>query len=1087
MKIQNFTNDSFKLLMAMLVFEGLAILSAQATFVYPDMTVDEPTTDFPFDSAFTPSVTNKAPNPGTPEIAEWTRSNQPGDTMALTGEDLSSFSEEGEEGRDTRFVVYSEGLPVADGLIQRLDGRQCAVTLPDTLAENGMYLMWPHNAKGFGKPVAINQTEAWWVGFDTVNPGETFYAYGRNLSLGGGKCYLYIKELKRWLTSTAANPYKATFEVPDDVAVGTYTVYVHNGHGGKYGFSDALTLTVEAAYAWNDNVYDVTDPAYGADGSDANDDTAAIEAAHAAARSDRGSTLYFPAGTYYMTSALKLYANMRYAGAGIDSTTITTHSSATDRPSVAAPANFNGGSYNIKVQDMTLLYNEYSTLTSQGVHFSYGYDYLVENVRIKRDSIYEQSPQGPLSTYKGERMKFKNCEFYCQNGIYIGNLKDGLFEGCQFIGRGDCNQYTAVLGAQRLDFSDCLVKNADDSDASRGDNWGKGRWITMTSIMTDLYVGNSVVTNCGPRRPTPLFGPADVLSVGPKQEVESVANFGDYFAQDIYLDDIPDELHNMVAPKAQWDGLKVTNDRVVDGVAYSGQTYVKYIDATNNIITAWMPSYSSGYPMTYDSMTVYIKDIVDENSGEIILYEGAASSQCAYPASATATSLTFADANTVNAISTSQKVSIVDGRGLGQTRAIDSVDVDTKTVAVSPAWQVVPDETSVLNFGGFAYHTLIYDNEFDGRMEGVTNYSAVTTLNVYGNGSGIVVANNKMHELGAVTSFFAEGYGSSAQPGYSVRGAEMFNYVANNAIDSCNNGFNMNERENTSNPSNNDGVRHLGHVFRNNSNLNAFGGLVSMSSKSDITKASYRLNIFQDNVFSNFVSTINEPDGAIENSVWVGNTFHGNSGQTGYAIAENHVPVLRGNSWINFDSNYGENRPGAKLEIPIRHSELESGDSQVKIPVWNSGTDPMEWTVKKMTDASWLSVSQSSILDNVESDAGWIVVDLVQPFPSVDSEAILSVSDGVNAQQLTVSYDVETSQIKVSSTVHAITTSGYFWIKLIDQETQEVRDLGKWTGPCEIPIESMPVNSTLKIWKFNDISKAWEEDETAIKGGQPTL
>jgi len=104
------------------------------------------------------------------------------------------------------FVFFGEGTTTnVEPVLE--DGRQCAVTLPSNLPADEMYLMWPNNEFGYGKPVAINKTEAWWVGPDTVATGETFSIYGRNLDLGSATNFLYCEEYGAWLTNTTANPY----------------------------------------------------------------------------------------------------------------------------------------------------------------------------------------------------------------------------------------------------------------------------------------------------------------------------------------------------------------------------------------------------------------------------------------------------------------------------------------------------------------------------------------------------------------------------------------------------------------------------------------------------------------------------------------------------------------------------------------------------------------------------------------------------------------------------------------------------------------------------------------------------------------
>jgi hypothetical protein len=327
MKVNNNPRPRLWILGILSITIGLTATSAQGAS-YPEAFVmsPSPVPVFPASfGAFSPPVTNNTAGAGTPELAEWTRSNGPGDTMALAGNRLSLFTGDA-AGRDTRFVVFGQSGPVqvvSDALIQRLDGGQAAITFPDTLPSASMYMIWPRNSNGYGKPALVNQTEVWWIGPDAVQKGATLSIYGRNLGINGS-CHLYI-EGYGWLESTSANDYRADFLIPETFSGGRYTVWAHNGMGREYGWAKPLTIDVIDKVVWNGSTYDVTD--FGAKGDGVTDDFGAISAAINAAESDQFSTVYFPAGTYAIAGRLpmKWKDKIRYMGAGMDQTIITPH------------------------------------------------------------------------------------------------------------------------------------------------------------------------------------------------------------------------------------------------------------------------------------------------------------------------------------------------------------------------------------------------------------------------------------------------------------------------------------------------------------------------------------------------------------------------------------------------------------------------------------------------------------------------------------------------------------------------------------------------------------------------------------------
>lgn len=474
-------------------------MQAQAT-LYPNMKTSEPTDQFPASfSAFNPPIDiNMAIPADAPQIAEWTRSNEPGDTMVLTGEKLSFFSGE-EEGRDTQFIIYGEGRPEVDGLIQRLDGQQCAITLSTNLPPNDMYLMWPRNENGFGMPVTVNKTEAWWVGPDQVAAGEAFSIYGRSLALGGGDSHIYIEEMDRWVESVSANPYKVDFIVPSDITTGTYTVWVHNGHGGRYGWAKPLSVEIIKKTQWDGPIYNIKD--FGAIGDGVTDDFSSIELAINAADSDPYSTVYFPAGTYAIAGRLPMKNKryIRYMGDGMDQTIITLHS---DHPASGnGPYIVQNCSDYSEYRDMTFQSNEYG---GDKQFFIRGQTHVYcENVRFSQlESINISVWTDVVDTHGADHIKFKNCEFITSGRTFFGGGRQIIVDGCEFYGLNDNNTLMSSWGGSEISIENCHAQSYDNSDPSDGFGWCKGRVFHANGTWgstSRVYFGGNSTTNMCPR------------------------------------------------------------------------------------------------------------------------------------------------------------------------------------------------------------------------------------------------------------------------------------------------------------------------------------------------------------------------------------------------------------------------------------------------------------------------------------------------------------------------------------------------------------------------------------------------------------
>jgi polygalacturonase len=446
-------------------------------------------------AVFKPPVGTAAPIAGTPVIAEWTRTAKPGAVLALTGSRLSSFSGSN-AGEDTEFQVFSQG---ADGAVSgktsllKLDGLKAAVSLPENLPANQEYLIWPVNSLGAGSPIAVNATEAWWIGPDAATRGDTVSVYGRNLAHLDARMTsnIYIQKTGArgvWAAVSAANPYKVDFTVPAGLADGIYDVWIHNGLGGHYGWSGPLALTINAGMPWTAQTFNVKQ--YGAQGDGVTDDEAAIEAAVQAAGQNPWSTLYFPTGTYMVSRGFYLPSKVRWLGDGATKTYLKANAD------FVKPASYDsrrycliygmGGTNNVTIQGLTIDANgNMNGYLTTPVYMRGNTDVRFLNATINAKGY------NTADFHASYRVAFRNCAIIGGgNGIFFGSARQVSIDGCQVYGTNDVNTMLTFWGADSMS---CTNTTGQDYDETQPDGFAQGRFFygsTQWGSNRNIYVGD---------------------------------------------------------------------------------------------------------------------------------------------------------------------------------------------------------------------------------------------------------------------------------------------------------------------------------------------------------------------------------------------------------------------------------------------------------------------------------------------------------------------------------------------------------------------------------------------------------------------
>ncbi len=847
---------------------------------------DNPTLPGAMD-VFAPPVDSQTPAGAAPVFAEWSRFADPDDTVPITGDAFSVYSGD-DFGMDTRFIVYGQtgasDATTTDGLIRVLQDNQASITLDGSLPDDSMYLVWAQNDAGVSYPFAINKAEPWWIGPAKAAVGETVSFFGRNLSHDGGTTtsWVYLQPSSgagQWITPTAVNPYKVDFVVPSGLANGSYEVYVHNGHGGAYGWSKPLTLTVQDAVTWVGTTRDVT--SYGAVGDGVTDDGAAIQAALDA--SGDGDTIYFPAGTYLVGGGrtFSIPAKRTILGDGRTASTIKVGLNSGSQ----LAADFMVTNSNTRVQSIGL--DENFSIASTAVYavlrMSGDFKWL-SDVLVHSNDNRTVITSGQYTFITGSRF----------NGTTMSVASNTYIDDCDFYGMYDCEMVIDSWSGSQISITNSTVQDFDPSNPNSSAGFGEGRFFRGTPVwgtQSNIYIGDNVTTDCSPR------------------------------------------------------------------------------------------------------------PLADQNSGEQVLSEGQTCLFNGDVLAATSNTLRFAN-YTYGAVGSGARITIIDGKGLGQTRQVSSYDAATDTITILGTWNVIPDATSYASMNYTVQRWAVYNNYFDAKdnAAGQAVHVASTAVSMYQGSIELVVDGNTSNQTRHGFILDGASYAGDVNPCF-------FSQITNNTIQNNRTGISIQSND----------YAHLGLgdemvgvVLRGNTISNELVSAIENGRSSGM--------VIEHN------SAVNTPKGLVTNAAET--TFvYDNSFSRGTAALAGSVGVqytaqragtlLAGNAYSDFALTYGGNYlPGPELSIGYRRLQLAAAvgaRAQTKLPLSNMGLGNLAWTLN--SSSTWLTVLQN---------------DGINPGDTIDDLIVVAdaqhLSAGTYTEVLTFTGDGQTIKVNVEFTVGTAAT-----------------------------------------------------------------
>jgi hypothetical protein len=405
-----------------------------------------------------------------------------------------------------RLANGTAGEPSDQALDWPLAGREATVIQPSDTAvkftvppdlKPGVFVYRIAGPPGGAVVGLLNRPAVWWALGDvgsTARPGGWVQLFGKNLVRDKDP---QTRVLLRGpqsvsLTPESADAYTAKVNLPADLPVGEYRVFLHNGNGGAAAWSDAVRLVIEVPPVWPQTVFNVRD--LGADGSGLTDSTAVVQTALAQAQANGGGVVYFPRGRYQVTAALTIPRCTVLRGEKQELACLFWPDLQDPPPAWLV------GSNSFGCEDITLYCSNYKTLLSADTQGDDAGDVALRRVRVRAnlyrghmvpeevDRRYRAGLGGFgggywLATLGGRNVEVTDCDLTSsgctikltrvrgarmeRNTFDLGRLGGcGVFEGegllladNQFVG----SDLTAACGAGGLGYGNlsnlCLLRN----------------------------------------------------------------------------------------------------------------------------------------------------------------------------------------------------------------------------------------------------------------------------------------------------------------------------------------------------------------------------------------------------------------------------------------------------------------------------------------------------------------------------------------------------------------------------------------------------------------------------------------------------
>ena len=728
--------------------------------------ISKPDGHFPFyDEDFIPPLKNEICAEGVPVISAVTSFAKPGETIVLEGDCIS----------DAELWIYGVNRSGC-GELRSMDITERSESTVSAMIpyqfSYGVYLVWAENAAGAGYPVRVNAPIANWLSDLKGEPGQEISIYGKNFCLEEKSTKLYMSDVNGkniYLEPLEMNPYKVTFVLPQDTADGKYKIWIHNGNGAGYGWSNALSLEVDsnADKRWtgktitidkNKRSVSVDSGEFSIGGSERNYRLQIGEEDLLINLSTTQTRVYTETDgrNYLICKNRKIYIS-------IEGNTIIV----------------GGGDQELFEVANCIAENRDTVFIKNGSYVLNSIIRVVQGIRF----VGESRRQTVITASFGSEVNQDNVN---NNTLFLIMTAPAAFQNLTF--RDDVNSTFSpnfiYVNVYSEDGTSGWVRDGFDTEFVEitGCDFIKEKtYCSDDSAIYDIQGFQSAVTVENPSGGQQKFSASTLVS-----ECVTISS-----AQDITVSDCYFEAPRGMSVRSSF-GVKFRNNTgcgtwIMDGS--SGPCFIQFfsadnIDCSNNIAYGYDKvtdpngelqkgdqAYNRVFVLQNPSKgleNIYIGNnsfercgIVDDNSGEQIMFEGLGVLYQGKPSGTSQNSIRFChslwsvedDENAyINGTSTKlagQVIFIGKGKGKGQYRTIKKVVEESGEyiLILDRAWDIVPDYQSTVMLLKPFKNSVVYQNKIKGPGDYYSEYNATAGIQAYGSMLDFVVDENSFGNL----------------------------------------------------------------------------------------------------------------------------------------------------------------------------------------------------------------------------------------------------------------------------------------------------------------------------------------------------